>query len=88
MVSSQPNLVIDSGVNSSLHKNCDHEIIYAKFNFKIYSPPPYEREPRIIKKQTENNRKAIDEFLWAIYMGFTYIDVNEKVNLFNKTIKK
>ena len=39
----------------------------------------------IIKKQTENIRKAIDQFPWA--MRFTNIDVNEKLNLFNKTIK-
>ena len=86
MFTSQPNLVMESGINSSLHKNCHHEIIYAKFNLKIYFPPPYERESRIIKMQTENNRKAIDEFPWV--MRFTYTDVNEKVDLFNKTIKK
>ena len=41
---SQPNLVMESGVHSSLHENCHHQIIYAKFNLKIYYPPPYERE--------------------------------------------
>ena len=30
--------------------------------------------------------RAIDEFPWV--MRFTYTDVNEKVKLFNKTIKK
>ena len=39
----------------------------------------------IIKKQAENIRKAIDQFPWG--MRFTNIDVNEKVNLFNKTQK-
>ena len=39
----------------------------------------------IIKRQTENFRKVIDQFSWA--MRFTNTDVNEKVNLFNKTIK-
>ena len=33
----------------------------------------------------ENIRKAIDQFPWA--MRLTNIDVNERVNLFNKTIK-
>ena len=42
---------MESGVHTSLHKNCHHQIIYAKFNLKIYYPPPYERE--IIKKQTQ-----------------------------------
>ena len=38
---SQPNLVMNSGVRSSLHPNCDHQIIHAKFNFKIFYPSPY-----------------------------------------------
>ena len=40
---SQPNLVMESGEHSSLHPNCNHQITYAKFNLKIYSPP-YEWE--------------------------------------------
>ena len=39
----QPNLVIDSGVHSSLPRNCYHQIILAKFNWKICYPPLYER---------------------------------------------
>ena len=41
---SRPNLVMESGVHSSLHENCHNQIIYAKFNLKIYYPLPYERE--------------------------------------------
>ena len=37
---SQPNLVVDSGVHPSLHPNCHHQIVYAKFNLKIHFPPP------------------------------------------------
>ena len=40
---SQPNLVMNSGVHSSLHLNCHHRIIHAKFDLKILYPPPYER---------------------------------------------
>ena len=40
---SQPNLVMNSDIHSSLHPNCHHQIIHAKFNLKIYYPPPYER---------------------------------------------
>ena len=35
---SQPNIVIDSGVHASLHSNCHHQIIYAKFDLKIFYP--------------------------------------------------
>ena len=40
----QPNLVMESGVHSSLHQKCHHQITYAKLNLKIHYPPPCERE--------------------------------------------
>ena len=44
MFTSQPNLVMGSGVHSSLHPNCHHQITFAKFSLKICYPPSYERE--------------------------------------------
>ena len=41
---SQPNIAVESGVHLSLRPNCHHQIIFAKFNLKIYYPPPYLRE--------------------------------------------
>ena len=41
---SQPNFVVESGVYPSLHPNCHHQIIFAKFNLKICYPSPYLRE--------------------------------------------
>ena len=41
---SHQNLVMESGVRSSLYPNCHHHITYAKFNLKIHHPPPCERE--------------------------------------------
>ena len=80
---SQPNLVMESGVHSSLHENCHHQIIYAKSNLKIYCPATYEREIwHYQRANMENISKAIGQFPWA--MRFTNIDVNEKVN--NKKI--
>ena len=38
---SQPNLVIESGVHSSLHANCHHQLTYVKFNSNVIYPPPY-----------------------------------------------
>ena len=40
----QPNMVLKYGVHHSLHQNCHHQIIFAKFNLKVYYPPPYERK--------------------------------------------
>ena len=41
---SQPNLVVESGVQSFLHQNCHQETVFAKFNLKVVFPPSYERE--------------------------------------------
>ena len=38
---SQPNLVMESGVHSSLHQNCHHQLLYTKVNLKVSYPPPY-----------------------------------------------
>ena len=40
---SQPNLVVESGVHSSPHPNCNHQVVFATFNLSIPYPPPYKR---------------------------------------------
>ena len=60
---SQPNLVMESGVHSLLHPNCHHQMTYAKFNLKIYYPPPYEREIwHYGKANVDLIRRSIEEF--------------------------
>ena len=36
-------MIIDSGVHHSLHSDCHRQITYAKFDLKVFYPPPYER---------------------------------------------
>ena len=55
--SSQPNLVVSLGIHSSLHQNCHHQIILAKFNLKVQYPPPYEREVWHFKKANTDHIK-------------------------------
>ena len=43
MFTSQPNFVMQSGIHSSLHSNCHHQIVFAKFTLSVLYPPPYER---------------------------------------------
>ena len=38
----QENLVTHSGVHSSLHPKCHHQIVFFNFNLKISYPPSYE----------------------------------------------
>ena len=44
IVTDQPNIVLDSGTQSSLDNKCHHQIIYCKANFSIPPPLPYERK--------------------------------------------
>ena len=82
---SQPNLITDSVVHSSLHPNCHHQIVFAKLNLHIVHPPPYLRE---IWHYREANtgliRRPIKEFNWE--RAFSNTSVNEKVDIFNRTI--
>ena len=55
---SQPNLVMKSGVHSLLYENYHHQIIDAKFSFKIYHSPPYEREICHYQKANRKNQKS------------------------------
>ena len=60
---SQPNLVMKSGLHFLEHENCHHQITYAKFNLKIYHPTPYERKIWHYQKAIiENISKARSQF--------------------------
>ena len=83
---SQPNFVMESGVHSSLHKNCHLQMTYEKFNLQIYYAPPYERDVwHYQNANIENIRKEISEFPWK--RRFANSDVNEKMYLLSKTIE-
>ena len=82
---SQPNIVVKSGVHPSLHPNC--QIIFAEFNLKIYHPPPYLREVWHYKEaNTDLIKQAITYFNKE--KAFSNTNINKKVSLFNKTILK
>ena len=62
---SQPNLVVESGVQSSLHQKFHYQIVFARFNLKVAFPPPYEREVWHFKiANFDHVRKAINGFQW------------------------
>ena len=80
---SQPNLVLESGVQSSLHQNCHHQIVFTRFNLKVVFPSPYEREVWHFKKANVYHiRKAIKGFQWE--KSFQNMNVNDMVHLFNR----
>ena len=80
----QPNLVVESGVDPSLNPNCHHQIVFTKFNLQIYYPPPYPREIWHYKQaNTELIRRATTDFNWD--RAFLNTNVNEKVSIFSST---
>ena len=61
----QPNLVMESCVHSSLHANCHHQLPYMKFNLNVLHPPSYEREVWHYKlANSDGIQRAIKNFDW------------------------
>ena len=78
-------MITDSGVHSSLHSNCLHQIVFEKFNLHIVYPPPYLREIWHYREaNTRLIRHTIKEF--NLERAFLNTNVNEKVDIFNRTI--
>ena len=77
---------MESGVQSSLHQNCYHQIVFARFSLKVVFPPPYEREVWHFKKANiDHIRNTINGFQWE--KSFQNMNVNDMFDLFNRTIK-
>ena len=73
---SQVNLVIESGVDSSLHQNCHHQITYVKFHLNVIHPPPYGKEVWHYKlANSDCTQHAIANFDWE--KAFHNFDVNK-----------
>ena len=80
---SQPNLVVESGVQQSLHSNCHHQIVFAKFNLMISYSPPYSREDWHYREANTDIRRAISNLNWEKVYN---TNVTNKVSIFNETI--
>ena len=53
---------MESGVHSSLNENC-HQLVYAKFNLKVWYTPPYDREIWHYQHANINQiKRAIEQF--------------------------
>ena len=63
---SQSNLVMESVVHSSIHENCHHQLVSAKFNLKVWYPPPYERgDMALLTCKYWSNQK----YNWTVSFG-------------------
>ena len=69
----------------SLHPNCHHQIVYAKFDLKIHFPPAYKREIWYYGQgNTELIRRAVHKFNWQ--RAFSKLNKNETIYFSNKII--
>ena len=74
--------MVESGVHPSLHPNCHHQIVFAKFSLQIYYPPPYPREIwHYEQANTELIRRVVTDFNW----DRTFLNTTEKVSFFRNT---
>ena len=79
-------LVMGLGIHSSLHRNCHHQLVFAKFNLKVHYPPHDEREVWDFKEpNTDHIKRAINWFRWE--MSFTNLDTKDEIFLINETNK-
>ena len=69
MICVQPNLVIDSGVRSSLDQSCKHQITYCKLNIKCPQIPSSKRLVwHYAKGKVNLINRAITDFQWDFYL--------------------
>ena len=81
----QPNIVMDSGVDSFLHPKCLHLIIYSKVSLKIEYPSPYIRKTWSYNRvETDLINRAIENCNWpSLFLGK---NVHQQVEILNITL--
>ena len=74
-----------SDVHPSLHPNCHHQIVFAKFNLTIFYPAPYKQLVwHYQQTNTDFIKRAIELFDWE--KSLSNLNVNKQVSVFNETI--
>ena len=85
ILTNQPNIVVDSGTQPSLHPNCYHQIIQCKINLKVEYLPPYQRHVwNYAKANKDVILSALQNVDW--HRLFANKTVNQQVNLLNDII--
>ena len=81
----QPNIVLESRINHLLNRNCHHQIIFVKFNLKVYYPPPYERASfHYSQANLDHVQQAINLFDWE--NAWLNTDIDTQVSIFSDTV--
>ena len=76
---------MESGVHSSPHPNCHHQVVFSNFKLSILYPAPYEKTVWFYEKANpELIRRAINEFDWII--ALFNVSIDKKVFYFTKRL--
>ena len=74
---SQTNLSGESGIQPSAYFNCDHQIIYAKFNLQVFYPSPYTRK----NSNVDLIRWSVNEFHLDRDFANKYVEVKFRFSM-------
>ena len=86
IICDQPNLVIDSGIRSSLDNTCKHQITFCKLSIRTPSIPPFKRLVWFYDKANrELIRIAMTAVQWGLLLNKNH-NPNAEVKLLNQTI--
>ena len=65
--------------------HCHHQIIFAKFDLKVFYPPHYERTAWYFSPENfDHIKRAVNLFNWE--SALADLDVNEQISIFNNII--
>ena len=82
----QPNLVIESGVQPSLHEQCHHQIVFGKLSVSNIKLPPYTRRIWYYDKaDVVAIMESIEMFRWQEHLD-NLTCPNEQVELLNEVL--
>ena len=84
ILTSQPNLVVESGVHPSLMSICHHQIIFAKISFKVFTSCVEREVWHYNQAQVSLIKRSIENLNWT--RAFEGLSVNDQVELFNDSL--
>ena len=81
IITDQPNLFVDSGVQSSLYAKSHHQIVFGVVNLSVPRPPPYKRTVwEYDKANIDMINRDLSSINWSEMCDG--LDVNQAVDLF------
>ena len=82
---SSEDFVSESGVLPTLHSRCHHQLVYAKFNFKIPLPPAYKRRIWDFSRADPISiNRALGDINWDV--AFHGLDLDSRVSFLTECV--